>query len=43
MPPEAFADGMVCIEHPTFVIAAVTMLLPGPGSISQFIPPIVTG
>jgi len=43
LPPEAFADGLVCIEHPTFVIAAVTVLLPGPGSISQFIPPIVTG
>jgi hypothetical protein len=43
LPPEAFADGRVCIEHPTFVIAAVTVLLPGPGSISQFIPPIVTG
>jgi len=43
LPQEAFADGMVCIEHPTFVIAAVTVLLPGPGSISQFIPPIVTG
>ncbi len=43
LPDEAFADGMVCIEHPTFVVAAVTVLLPGPGSISQFMPPIVTG
>lgn len=43
LPEEEFADGKVCIEHPTFVIAAVTVLLPGIGSVSQFIPPIVTG
>lgn len=43
LPDAAFADGQVCIEHPTFVIAAVTLMLPGVGSLSQFTPPIVTG
>ncbi len=43
LPESAFADGQVCIEHPTFVIAAVTVLVPGLGSLSQWTPPIVTG
>ena len=43
LPESAFADGWVCIEHPTFVIAAVTVLVPGLGSLSQWTPPIVTG
>jgi hypothetical protein len=43
LPEEHFADGFVCIEHPTFVIAAVTVMLPGVGSLSQYTPPIVTG
>lgn len=43
LPESAFADGWVCIEHPTFIIAAVTVLVPIVGSLSQWTPPIVTG
>ena len=43
LPESAFADGLVCIEHPTFVIAALTILVPVAGSLTQWTPPIVTG
>jgi hypothetical protein len=39
----AFDDGEVVIEHPTFAVAALTIGLPGIGSVSQLIPPIVLG
>ncbi len=38
------ADGLVCIEHPTFAIALVSIALFGVGGLnSVLIPPIVTG
>ncbi|MEO5887812.1 MAG: hypothetical protein ABIQ77_09125 [Anaerolineales bacterium] len=38
-----FADGKVCIEHPSIAIALITLLVPGVGSATQLTPPIVTG
>ncbi|MFO1425655.1 MAG: hypothetical protein U1F11_01500 [Steroidobacteraceae bacterium] len=44
LPDAAFADGEVCIEHPTLLIALANILL-APNSVSLLflIPPIVTG
>jgi hypothetical protein len=38
-----FADGKVCLEHPTFALALITMATIGFGSFLNLIPPIVTG
>ncbi|MFO1425656.1 MAG: hypothetical protein U1F11_01505 [Steroidobacteraceae bacterium] len=44
LPDTAFADGEVCIEHPTLVIAVVNVILAPAGvSLAALIPPIVTG
>lgn len=38
-----FADGLVCIEHPTFALALFSAATLGVGSVVNLIPPIVTG